>query len=72
MESLSAIRQFAYFCSNYPSPKEMCEEIWGLGWVAEHFYDKMKSCDFDMCVFYRELDSTNQEIFGKYILNFKL
>ena len=66
---ISAISKFVEFCSNFPSPKEMCEKIWGHGWVAEHFYDKMKLCDFDMCTFFTELDSSNRKLFGNFILN---
>lgn len=66
---LLAIKKFAYFRYNYPEPKPMCDAIWGKGWLSDHFYHKLESYDFDMCRFYVELSSGNQELFAEWIIN---
>ena len=68
-EQLLAIKKFAYFRYNYPAPKTMCEEIWGKGVLADHFYHKLMSYDCDMCRFYVEMSADNQELFAEYIIN---
>lgn len=66
---LLAIKKFAYFRYNYPNPREMCNEIWGIGFMADHFYHKLSSYDFDMSRFYVELSGDNQRLFAEYIIN---
>ena len=66
---LLAIKKFAYFRYNYPEPRKMCECIWGVGCLADHFYHKLESYGFDLCRFYVELSSDNQELFANYIID---
>ena len=62
-----AIRNFVYFTRNYPNPKKMCEEIWGLGVGSDHFYNKLKGYDFDMCRFFLELSLGNQGKLARWV-----
>ena len=65
--AVQAIRNFVYFTRNYPSPKQMCNEIWG-GCDGDHFYKKMKEYDFDMTRFFLELSFDNQSKFAEWIM----
>lgn len=66
--AVQAIRNFVYFTRNYPTPKDMCEDIWGKGVDGNHFYSKLSGYDFDMCRFFLELSLDNQTKFAEWII----
>lgn len=68
MVAVHAIRNFVYFTRNYPSPKEMCEQIWGKGVDGDHFLSKLDAYDYDMVRFFLELSFDNQTKFAEWIV----
>ena len=66
--AVQAIRNFVYFTCNYPSPRDMCTQIWGTGCDGDHFFNKLEGYDFDIVRFFLELSIDNQRKFAEWIM----
>lgn len=73
--AVQAIRQFVYFTYNYPSPRQICEGVWGdQKLLCEHLYKKlvgyMENSKYESALnrFYIELSVSHQHELAEWIV----
>lgn len=66
--SVFAITQWVYFTYNYPSPKELFENVYGKGNLADHIYHKWLDYKCNWGELFCALDREKQQKLAAWVI----